>query len=79
MQKMKDVIVYNMGKIILCLPCMNKTFSGFIQKIATIFQELFKDFSRTTLDFQGQPTGNIISQIVQKCIFAVYSDKTLRL
>ena len=55
------------------------TFSGFIQKIATIFQGLFKDFSRTTLDFQGQPTRNIISQIVQKCIFPVYSNKTLRL
>ena len=52
---------------------------GFIQKIATIFQGLFKDFSRTTLDFQGQPTRNIISQIVQKCIFPVYSNKTLRL
>ena len=53
--------------------------TGFIQKIATIFQGLFKDFSRTTLDFQGQPTRNIISQIVQKCIFPVYSNKTLRL
>ena len=53
--------------------------SGFIQKIAVIFQGLFKDFSRTTLDFQGQPTRNIISQIVQKCIFPVYSNKTLRL
>ena len=30
-------------------------------------QPFFKDFSRTTLDFQGQPTRNIISQIVQKC------------
>ena len=40
--------------------------TGFIQKIATIFQGFFKDFSRTTLDFQGQPTRNIISQIVQK-------------
>ena len=53
--------------------------AGFIQKIATIFQGLFKDFSRTTLDFQGQPTRNIISQIVQKCIFPVYYNKTLRL
>ena len=56
-----------------------KTVSGFIQKIATIFQGLFRDFSRTTLDFQGQPIRNIISQIVQKCIFPVYSNKTLRL
>ena len=54
-------------------------FTGFIQKIATIFQGLFKDLSRTTLDFQEQPTRNIISQIVQKCIFPVYSNKTLRL
>ena len=35
-------------------------------------------FSRT-LDFQGPPTRNIISQIVQKCIFPVYSNKALRL
>ena len=56
-----------------------KARSGFIQKNATIFQGLFKDFSRTTLDFQGQPTRNIISQIVQKCIFPVYSNKALRL
>ena len=42
-------------------------------------QPFFKDFSRTTLDFQGQPTRNIISQIVQKCTFPVYSNKTLRL
>ena len=53
--------------------------TGFIQKIATIFQGLFNDFSRTTLDFQGQPTRNKISQVVQKCIFPVYSNKTLRL
>ena len=51
------------------------TQTGFIQKIATIF----KDFSRTTLDFQGPPTRNIISHIVQKCTFPVYSNKTLRL
>ena len=49
---------------------------GFIQKIATIF---LKNFSRTTLDFQGQPSRNIISQTVQKCTFPVYSNKTLRL
>ena len=30
------------------------------------------------LDFQGPPTRNIISQIVQKCTFPVYSNKTLR-
>ena len=48
-------------------------------KIATIFQGLFKDFSRVTLDFQGPPTRNIISQIVHKCTFPVYSNKALRL
>ena len=42
-------------------------------------QPFFKDFSRTTLDFQGPPTRNIISQIVRKCTFPVYSNKTLRL
>ena len=42
-------------------------------------QPFFKDFSRTTLDFQGPPTRNIILQIVQKCTFPVYSNKTLRL
>ena len=44
---------------------------GFIQKIATLFQGLFKDdirFSKRTM----------ISQIVQKCRFPVYS-KTMRL
>ena len=40
-------------------------------------QPFFKDFPRTTLDFQGPPTKNIISQIVQKCTFPVYSNKTL--
>ena len=49
----------------------------FIQKI--LLQPVFKDFSRTTLDFQGPPTRNIISQIVQKCTFPVYSNKALRL
>ena len=28
-------------------------------------QPFFKDFSRATLDFQGSPTRNIISQIVR--------------
>ena len=31
------------------------------------------------LDFQGPPTRNIISQIVQKCTFPFYSNKTLTL
>ena len=43
------------------------------------FSRTFQGLSRTTLDFQGQPTRNIISQVVQKCIFPVYSNKTLRL
>ena len=57
-------------------PSCQEAEAGFIQKIATIFQGLFKDHIRF---FQGQPTRNIISQIVQKCIFPVYSNKTLRL
>ena len=52
-----------------------QTKTGFIQKIATIFQGR----SRTTSDFQEPPTTNIISQTVQKCTFPVYSNKTLRL
>ena len=44
-----------------------------------LLEPVFKDFSRTTLDFQGPPTRNIISQIVQKCTFPVYSNKALRL
>ena len=46
---------------------------GFIQKIATIFEGFFKDFSRTTFDFQGPPTWNVISHIVKKCTFSVHS------
>ena len=42
-------------------------------------QPFFKHFSRTTLNFQGPPSRNIISQIVQKCTFPVYSNKTLSL
>ena len=43
------------------------------------FSRTFKDFSRTTLDFQEPPTRNVISQTVQKYTFVVYSNKTLRL
>ena len=42
-------------------------------------QPCFKDFSRTTLDFQGPTTGKITSQIVQKCTLPAYSNKALRL
>ena len=42
-------------------------------------QPFFKNFSRTTLDFEVQLTRNIISQTVQKCTFPVHSNKTLRL
>ena len=58
--------------------CM-RSITGFIQKIATIFHGLLKDFSRAILDFQGPPTRNIISQTVHKCTFPVYSNKALRL
>ena len=66
--------------------CTNVAFNG-CKKTAFItaktgfqikLQPFFKDFSRTTLDFQRPPTRTIISQIVQKCTFPVYS-KTLRL
>lgn len=71
---------------------------GSIQKIAPIFEGLFKDHIKADLDgtifaydycarltcampsdFQGPPNRNIISQIVQKCTFPVYSNNTLRL
>ena len=45
--------------------------TGFIQKTATILQGFFKDHIRF---FQGPPTRNLISQVVQKSII-----KTLRL
>ena len=50
--------------------------AGFIQGSYKKLQPFFKDFSIT---FQGQPTRNIISQTVQKCIFPVYFNKTFRL
>ena len=50
------------------------TVAGFIQKIATIL----KDSSKTTFNFQGPPSRNVISQIVQKCKFPVHSNGTLR-
>ena len=47
-----------------------------MQKIATILKGLF---TRTTFDFQGPPTRNVISQIEQKCTFSVHSNRTIRL
>ena len=41
-------------------------------------QPFSKDFPRFTFDFQGPPASNVISQIVQKCTFAVYSNKTFK-
>ena len=57
-------------------PCI-KIFSyqGSYKKL----QPYFKDFSKTTLEFQGPPTRNIILPIIQKSTFPVYSNKTLRL
>ena len=57
----------------------NATFgkSGFVQKIATIFPGLFKDFSRTKLNFQGPPTRNVISQMVYKSTFPVQASRFL--
>ena len=34
--------------------------TGFVQKIVTIFPGLFKDYSRTKLNFQGPPTREVI-------------------
>ena len=42
-------------------------------------QPLFKDFSRTKLNFQGPPTRNVISQMVYKCTFPVQANRFLRL
>jgi len=53
--------------------------TGFIQKIATIFPELFKDFSRTKLNFQGPPTRNAISWTVYKFTFPVQGNRYLTL
>ena len=41
-------------------------------------QLFFMDFSRTTLNFQGPPTRNIISQRVHKYTFLVYSNKAFK-
>ena len=53
----------------------NEIYQGSYKKL----QPFFKDFSRITLDFQGPPTRNTISKIVQKCTFPVCSNKSLRL
>ena len=45
--------------------------AGSIQKIATIFPGLFKDFTRTKLNFQGPPARNVISQMVYKGTFTL--------
>ena len=37
-----------------------KVSTGFVQKIITIFPGLFKDYSRTKLNFQGPPTREVI-------------------
>ena len=42
------------------------------KKIAVIF----KDFSRTTLDFQGLPTRNVNHRFVHKCTFPVQANRT---
>ena len=57
------------------MPPQNRPNQGSYIKIATIFQGLFKGH----IGFQGPPTRNIISQIVHKCTFPVYSNKALRL
>ena len=49
--------------------------TGFTRKIATIF----KDLSRTTFNFEGPTTRNVISHIAKKCTFSVHSNKTIKL
>ena len=46
---------------------------GSYKKIATIFEGFFKDHIRFP-----RTTRNVISQIVQKCTFPAYSNKTLK-
>ena len=40
---------------------------------------ILKDFSRTTFNFQGPPTRNVIPQTVQKYTFPVHCYRTLRI
>ena len=51
--------------------------TGSVQKIATIFPGVFKDFSRIKLNFQGPPTRNVISQMVYKSTFPVQASRFL--
>ena len=54
--------------------------TGLVQKIAFIFPGLFKDYSRTKLNFQGPPTRNVIQHImVYNCTFPVQANRFLRL
>ena len=49
--------------------------TGFIQKIATIFQGLFKDLIR----FSGKPTRNVIDRFVHKCTFPLHGNRRFEL
>ena len=56
-----------------------KDLRGMSMNAGRVHTKNFNHFSRTVLDFQGLPTRNIISQIVQKRTFPVYSKKALTL
>ena len=58
---------------------ISSVFASAAYKKRTSERRINSGFIQKRLDFQGQSTRNIISQIVQKCIFTVYSNKTLRL
>ena len=71
---MYDAVAESQTTLICCMPydTMKKTnlrYSsrpGAKQGSYKKLHPIFKDFSRTTLDFQATPTRNVISQILEK-------------
>ena len=49
--------------------------TGFIQKIATIFQGLYKNL----IPFSRKPTRSVSDRFVLKCTFPLHGNRTLRL
>ena len=52
---------------------------GSYKTLKLFFKDFSRAFQRTRFDFQGPPTRNVISQIVQKGTFPVHSNMTLTL
>ena len=52
---------------------------GSYKKLKLFFKDFSRALQRTRFDFQGPPTRNVISQIVQKGTFPVHSNMTLTL